>query len=224
MAINASPAQTMVVGSDTVCLEDDRLVIHAAKPMDWPVREFKRVPIYFQNRKYYLRAKIEAESPHAIRYELWPWTDEHGSASTLFIVYDESYVQERDAAWKTERRREFLRLALLPVYPLVGLFWSPLKRRVGLAVGFEPASLTKASVALVFNLSVAQGIFVGWLRGGLVMALFSDGRLLWADWILLALLAPDTVMRYSGLLRSETEYHLGFCEWLWPGRSEQRPG
>src|SRR3989442_11606184 len=44
------------VGSDEVYFEGERVVIHASERMDWPVREFCKVPILFQGRKYYLRS------------------------------------------------------------------------------------------------------------------------------------------------------------------------
>ena len=38
--------------------------------MDWPIREFCRVPIYFGGRKYYVRSRTKAERPYAMVYEL----------------------------------------------------------------------------------------------------------------------------------------------------------
>jgi hypothetical protein len=213
----ASSANPITVGSDKVYLEGERVVIYTANPMHWPVREFSRVPIYFQDRCYYLRSKGKAEPPNAMRFELWPWPVEYSAPSVRTIIYDSAYVAERDVSLRRERRNNILYAVLIAFYPLLGLCWSRFKRSVLSAVGFEPTSLTKASVALVFNVCVAQGILVGWLRSGLCMLLLHNSSALWMDWVLLLLLAADTVVRFDGILKSETEYHLGFCEWLKPG-------
>src|SRR3989442_11557061 len=83
------------IGSDKVWVEPERLIIHAAEPMDLPIREFCRVPLYFQGRKYYLRSKRKVERPHAMSYELWPWPTDLHESSTRQVVYDEAYVVER---------------------------------------------------------------------------------------------------------------------------------
>ena len=41
------PERGWSVWSDSVCLDGDRLIIHATEPMDWPVREMRgaRIPV-----------------------------------------------------------------------------------------------------------------------------------------------------------------------------------
>ena len=66
-------------------------------------------------------------------------------------------------------------------------------------------------IFLTFNFVVADGIFVGWLGGGIL------GVRVW-DWALLFLLGADTVLRYGQSLQLDVEHHWGICEWMWPGR------
>jgi hypothetical protein len=206
------------IGSDKVYLEQGRLIVHAAEAMDWPIREFSRVPIYFQEQKYYVRSKREGERPYRVVYELWPWPEDVHEASTKWVVYDEAYVAERDKAAAKARRKERLYAILLPVYPLLGLFWSGFKNRVLGTLGFEPRSITQASIALTFGIFIAEGIFVGWLAGGILMYLLGRSALRPVDWLLLLVLGADSTMRFGQALKLDVEHFWGFCEWLWPGR------
>jgi uncharacterized RDD family membrane protein YckC len=171
----------MNIGSDEVFFEGECVVIHAAEPMDWPIREFCKVPIWFQGRKYYLRSKRNAEQPGPIVYELWPWPADLHDASPHAVVYDEAYAIERDKAAAKGRRHEWLYLALLPLYPFLGLLWSGFKSRALGPLGFEPTSITKASIVLTFNLFIVEGIFVGWLAGGILT--YFRGGLRFGPWI-----------------------------------------
>lgn len=199
------------IGTDSVSREPERLFIHAAEPMDLPIREFCKVPVYFQGQKYYVRSRQAGERPYKVVYELLPWPPELREASTRQVFYDESYVLERDALAAARRRHERIHLILLPLYPLLGLCWSRFKNRVLVPWGFEPGSITKASVFLTFNAFLVEGIFVGWLGGGIV------GVRIW-DWTLLMLLGADTVLRYGQSLKLDVERHWGICEWMRPGR------
>jgi hypothetical protein len=207
------------IGSDKVCLEQGRLIIHAVEPMDWAIREFSRVPVYFQDQKYYVRSKREGERPYRVVYELWPWPEDVHEASTKWVVYDETYVGERDKAAAKARRKERLYAVLLPVYPLLGLFWSGFKHRVLVPLGFEPRSITQASIALTFGIFLAEGIFVGWLAGGMLMYLLARPALRPVDWLLFLLLGADSTVRFGQSLQLDVQRWWGFCEWLWPGRS-----
>jgi hypothetical protein len=206
------------IGSDQVTVDRERLIIHAAEPMDWPIREFCRVPIYFAGRKYYLRSKRAGERPRQIIYELWPWPAELHESSGRHVIYDEAYVLARDELAAKRRGHERLYLVLLPAYPLLGLCWSRFKNHVLVRLGFEPGSITKASVALTFCLFMVQGIFVGWLAGGMLMYFLGRPGLRLADWALVFVLGADSVMRFSQSLKLDVELHWGFCEWLWPRR------
>ena len=208
----------MNIGSDKVYLEQGRLIIHAVEAMDWPIREFCRVTVYFQEHKYYVRSKREGERPYRVVYDLWPWPEDVHEASAKWLVYDEAYVAERDTAAAKARRKERLYAILLPVYPLSGLFWSGFKNRVLGHLGFEPRSITQASIALTFGIFIAEGIFVGWLAGGILMYLLGRPALRPVDWLLLLVLAADAMMRFGQSLKLDVERSWGFCEWLLPGR------
>jgi hypothetical protein len=207
------------VWSDTVCPDGDRLVVLATEPMDWPMREFCRVPIFFRDRKYYCRAKTKAEPPHSMRYELWPWPADDPETSAQAVFYDEAYVEARNRHARGDRRGHLIHLALLPLYPVLGLCWSGFKEKTLGPVGFEPSSITIASVALLFNLCVLEIIFVRFLFGGLIMWTAGDEGLRWVDWLVFWVCSADCLVRYSGSLCSGSEYHLGFYEWLWPRRA-----
>ncbi len=211
-------ASAVNIGSDKVCLEDGRLVIHAAEAMDWPIREFCRVPVYFQEHKYYVRSKRDGERPYRVIYELWPWPEEVHEAPAKWVVYDEAYVAQRDRAAAAARRKEALYAMLLPVYPLLGLFWSGFKHRVLGPLGFEPRSITQASIVLTFGLFIVEGIFVGWLAGGILMYFVGQSPLRPVDWMLTVVLGTDSVMRFGQTLKLDAEHCWGFCEWLWPQR------
>src|SRR5207245_5020271 len=141
--------------------------------MDWPVREFCKVPILFDGRKYYLRSNRSAKPPRPMIYELWPWPADLHEASPNAVVYDAAYAIERDKAAAKARRLQRLYLALIPLYPFLGLFWSGFKNRVLGPVGFESGSVTKISILLTFNLFIAEGIFVRWLGRDLCTYLLS---------------------------------------------------
>jgi len=43
------------IGPDKVLIAGDRVIIYAAQAMtEWTVREFRRPPIFFRDKKYYL--------------------------------------------------------------------------------------------------------------------------------------------------------------------------
>ncbi len=214
MSHSNPPADGIRVGPDLTRVEGDALVIYAATPMDWPVREFCRVPIFVRGWKYYLRQKSKADPPFAMRYDLCRWPEDLHDESNLPVIYDELYVRQRDLDALAERRANCAYFFLVPFSPVLGLCWSGFKERVLVPLGFAPSTITKASVALTFFLWIGEGIFVGWLRGGLLLAFFSSAFWQLADWILFVLLGADSAIRFSGLLRSETDYQLGFCEWV----------
>ena len=211
------PSQTedsVQIGPDKIQFIGETVVIFAAYEMDWPLREFCRVPIFFRNRKYYLRGKSKPEPPYAVRYELWPWPDQFHEAAHREIIYDEDYVLERDAGAGSEKKNAFIRMLWLPFYPFLGFFWSGFKERVLSRYGFVPTSITGISIALAFNLCICQGIFAGWLHSGLLSLIF--GTPLWLDFVALFVLISDCVMRYDQRLKGETEATYGFLEWI-PG-------
>ncbi len=203
--------------SDEVEFQGERVIVYAARPMDWPVREFAKVPIWFQGRKYFLRTKREGSKPPATIYELCPWPADLHEASVREIVYDEAYVRTRDEAATETSTNIVVHFILLPFYPFLGLFWSGFKQRVLSPIGFEERSITNASLVLTANLCIVQAIFTGWLLGGTFTYLLNR-PLRALDWSILLLLMVDSVARGGQALQSDVERRWGFCEWLWPRR------
>lgn len=185
----------------------------------WPCNHeiSAKVPIYFCEQKYYVRSKRKGERPHQVIYELWPWPEDLHEASPRSVVYNEAYVIERNRAAAIARRHEGLYAVLLPLYPLLGLLWSGFKHRVLVPLGFEPRAITQASIALTFGIFIGEGIFVGWLAGGMLMYLLGRPALRPLDWLLLLVLGADSTMRLGQSLKLDVEHCWGFCEWLWPG-------
>jgi hypothetical protein len=134
--------------------------------------------------------------------------------SNRVVVYSESYVAERDERLRKRNTYEGLNLFLLPFYPFLGLCWSRFKNNTLVRLGFEPRSITSASIWLVFNLLVLEAIFVGWLRTGICVWVFRSISFGSLDWTLMSVMALDTLLRFSQSLDSDTQRHWGFCEWL----------
>lgn len=201
--------------SDEVERAGDVVIIHAANPMDWPVREFCKVPIWFEGRKYFLRTKRDGPTPPGMIYELQLWPENLHEASARGVIYDKDYVAERDRQARTNSRNSWLYLLLLPFYPVLGLFWSGFKRRMLEPIGFEQRSITNASIILTANLCIVQAIFTGWLLGGTLTHLLGQPLRL-MDWAVLLLLAADCLLRIGQALQSDVEDRWGFCEWLRP--------
>jgi hypothetical protein len=214
----ASPAaEIRRLGPDRVHITPEGIVIEAARPMDWSVREFCRIPIFYDRRKYYLRQQSDAPPPFMKRYELGSWPSQWREESSCHVVYDDAYVRERDEAFYEARRHDRSHTLLLPFYPLLGWGWADFKNRTLPQRGFDPRSVTDASVRLGFVLLMGEAVFCGWLNGGLLVWIFKSGVWRPADWVLLAVLILDTVLRYGQSLKLDVERHWGFCEWLWPG-------
>lgn len=200
----------MTIGSDNIHFEQERLYIHAFEPMDWPAREFSRIPVFVQGRKYYVRSVRDGNPPYAMVYELWPWPADLHEESTREVIYDEAYVLERDKLAAKGRGYHRLHVVIAPLYPLLGLCWSRFKYGILVRLGFEPHSITGASIFLIFLLAVMAGVF-GIIGGGLPM------------YFLMVLLGVDSLMRYSQYIEQnvDAEHHWGFYEWLL-GRKRKR--
>jgi hypothetical protein len=201
------------VGPDKVHLIGNEVTVFAMRAMpDWTVREFCQVPIYFQDKKYYLKRKTAGPPPYAFHYQLAPWHSGLGEESNRPISYGEAYVAHREEQFRSERRNDHLYPALLSIYPLLGLCWSRFKERVLGPRGFEPVSITEASILLVFACFMLEGVFVCYFRLGFLALVFSREWLLWVDYSLFALLPVDCIIRYGQVLRGD-ESPQGFLEW-----------
>lgn len=208
----------MRIASDELYFRDGHAFIYAAHPLDWPIREFSRVPILIRGERFYLRSKSPTRSDGRIVYELCPWPENVQGPSPAPVTYDEAYVCERDAAARFSKRTNLLWVILCPLYPMLGLLWSGFKNRHLIPLGFEPGSITHASVVMIFLLVMAEGVFVGWLASGILAFLAGFPRVV--DWMVFLILGSDCVMRFSQSLEFDVQRHLGFVEWLCPRRGQ----
>src|SRR5215469_2176213 len=81
--------RTVKIGPDRVIVTEDLVTIDAKHEMpDWKVRAYKVIPIYFENKKYYLAEKRQGEQPYSVRYLLKPWVDGKIDSAAIFQTYD----------------------------------------------------------------------------------------------------------------------------------------
>ncbi len=203
------------VGPDKVHLIGNEVTVFAMRAIpDWTLREFCRVPIYFQGNKYYLLRKTPGPRPYAMHYQLAPWHPDLGTESGRSIEYNEEYVAQREAQFRSDRREEHMHPALMCLYPLLGICWSRFKVRALGPRGFEPLSITGASVMLLFACWMAESVFVLYFHLGFLALIFSRVWLLWVDRLLFVLLPIDCAIRYGKVLEG-SESPPGFLEWAW---------
>ena len=223
--------RTVQIGPDRVIVTDDLVTIDAKHEMpDWKVRAYKVIPIYFENKKYYLTEKRQGQPPYAIRYLLKPWVDGTDSAA-IFQTYDAEAVVQRDSSRRNEAQGEVVRAFLLLFYPFLGLLWSRTQQRLN-RFGFIPRSITSISIFMVFCLIFAQGVFLVMslqasarsgviVIGGMIRAFAGDhlqigpvGIPLYLFDILASLaMILDVAVRYTKYLQDD-EWTGGFLEWI----------
>ena len=208
-----SGAAGLRVGSDKVSWFGESVIIHAAREMpDWQIREFCKIPIHFDGRKYYLKRKLRLERPYAMSYELEPWPEDLHEESKLEISYDANYVAQRDRLLLTDKGNDLGRAFLLPFFPFLGFLWSGFKDRKLERFGFNPLSMTTASVLLEFALVVIEVIFLFLFHLGFGQVVFSLATS-WLDFAAFVVLLVDMVVRADQVLRG-VELPAGFLEWL----------
>jgi len=207
-----------LVGSDVVRVAEDRLIVFARREMiDWKIRQFCVVPIYFRGHKFHLVGKSPGPAPFAYRYELALWHAGVGNESTLAIHYNEDYVAERDQAANREKRYGHLHPALFVFYPFLGFCWTGFKERVLAAIGFDPVEITEASVMFAFAFFMLEGVFVFYFRAGFLGMLFGRSLLFLLDWLLMFIVPLDCAMRFGRLIFHDS-VPPGFMEWLFRRR------
>jgi len=229
------PPRLIQIGPDQVTMLDQEVVIEAKHEMpDWQVREFKIIPIYFEDRKYFLAEKRQAQPPYAFRYRLKPWPESHVESAPFFHTYDAQAVAERDSTRRSGQQEELVRLALMPLYPFLGFLWSGAQRKL-IRFGFAPRSITGASIFSSFGLLLLQGAFAAVMMnasaragnlmlGGILRAFAGQDHfrigpiaipIALLDSLLLVALLVDVPVRYSNWLREE-DREGGFLEWMVP--------
>jgi hypothetical protein len=208
-----SGAGGLNVGSDRVSWFGELVIIQAAREMpDWQIREFCKIPIYFEGRKYYLKRKLRLERPYAMSYELELWPEDLHEESKLGISYDAEYVAQRDRLVQADKGNDLGRALLLPFFPFLGFLWSHFKDRTLERFGLNPLSMTRASVLLEFALVVYEIIFLFIFHFGFAQVVFGLSTS-WLDCALLVILLLDLVVRADQVLRG-VEQPAGFLEWL----------
>ena len=181
------------------------------------MREFRRMPIFVGESKFFLCQKLPGQGPFAMRYvlERWPADELIDTASSAFS-YDEEFVRERDAEHGRNARADQIGRLLLFVYPLLGFLWSGTKKKL-IPFGLVPRSITAASLFAGLCLLILQGTFIR-LRLGFLTILFGQMQrlelgLLAADYALLGLMLVDLVLRFDQHLKDK-EHPWGFGEWM----------
>jgi hypothetical protein len=227
-------SETIKVGPDLVTVTDREVIIDATHEMpDWQVRGFTRAPIYFRDKKYFLRQQEAGQRPYAVRYILDPWPEGYTQAVRSFFTYDEEAVAQREAGVKSGHIDDIGRAVLIIFYPLLGMLWSGTKEKL-VRFGFVPRTITGVSIFVSFGLFLLQGVFAKLqimtsLRtgkiviGGMIRAFYGedylnlglfDVRVLWLDVVVLVVVFLDVLIRYSQHLRGDEESPWGFAEWL----------
>jgi hypothetical protein len=234
--------ETIKVGPDQVTIGGDKVTIDARHIFaDWQVREYSRIPIYFQEKKYFLRQKSPGQKPFAMRYvlELWP-ADSSATTSRVMLEYSEQVVAEREAAIRGGHYEDVGKAALLLVFPFLGMLWSGTKLKLA-RFGIISRTVTGISIMITFGLIMLDGVFakmlmMGGIRsgkavvGGIIRTFAGKDyfdiaglpvRIVWLDCALFVILVADLLIRYSQHLRDE-EPNFGFLEWAFRSRTKLR--
>jgi hypothetical protein len=231
--VEAKTERTIKVGPDEVLVTDKELTIDARHTFhDWDVREINQVPVYFEDKKYYLVEKRKAEPPFAVRFILLPWPEDLTTCAKGFHTYDAEAVAAREGQHRGSQCDDLVRAFLMPLYPILGFLWSGTQRRLT-RFGFAPHSLSGVSIFTSFCFLFAQGVFAVVLintslrsgkiaLGGFIRAMAPGDSIhigpisipvMLLDIALGVALLADVAMRYTEYLR-EDEWSGGFLEWL----------
>jgi hypothetical protein len=229
----AMSERTLAVGPDRVIVTAERVLIQAKHEMpEWEVYELFPVPIYFEDKKYYLVETRPMQGPHTICYVLRRWPEKKTTTATNFHVYDANSVAEREANLRNDHLETLVRACLIPLFPLLGFVWSGAQRRLG-RFCFAPRTITGISIFTSFCLFFGQGVFSiimlngslrsgqlmlgGFLRAATMRSHFQIGAfalpVAWVDYGLLVIFLVDAAMRYTFYLR-EDQWYGGMLEWL----------
>ncbi len=237
-----SQPRVYAVGPDRVTIGQCEAVIEARHPLpDWDVREINHVPVYLEDKKYYLLEKRKADEPYAVKYMLKRWPQYQATNATGFLTYDAEVVRVRDEHRRTNHADDLGRAFLMPFYPVLGWLWSGMQNRL-VRFGFVPHVITGFSIFVTFSLVFGQAVFAlillnSSLRTGTVMiggffrALGNSDHFMLGpvpvpltllDLMLLVSCAVDTVVRYARYMRDD-QWAGGFLEWVVPRRRAGSP-
>lgn len=207
------PRDDQAIGPDRVIRLPDGAIIYAAREMpDWQIREFCKIPILFEGRKFYLLQKHRTDPPYALAYELSAWPDDLHEESPVKITYDEGYVARREQEARQDSRDELVRFCLLPFYPFLGYLWSRFKDDSLERFGFQPRPITAASITFSLGVILLEGIFLGFVDAGWLASSISP-RFQVVDFALFGVLLVDSGIRMPQLFGG-VESPDGLLEWL----------
>jgi len=232
--VEASP-QVIRIGSDRVTITDNEVVIEAKhETEDWTVRTNNAPAVYFQEKKYILVEKGQAQPPYKIRYVLQPWPAGKIPNPKLFLTYGKDTVADRDSSRRGEILNSLVWVCLLPLYPFLGMLWSGAQQRLN-RFGYVPRTITGLSIFTSFGILLVQGVFIvvtinasvrsqKLMVGGMFRAMTTQDALHLGPvsipfYVFDALLAlaclADVCVRYTRYLR-EDQWTGGFLQWLMP--------
>jgi len=234
-AISEEKQNIIRIGTDRVTLNENEVVIEAKhETADWEIRTNNTPAVYFRDQKYFLAEKTAAAPPFKIRYVLKPWPAGKIQNPRVSFDYGKDSVADRDSARRGEAFDEFVGFCLLPLYPVLGLFWSGMQEWLR-RFGFIPRTITGLSIFTTFAVILMEGVFVAvtinaslrsghLMVGGIIRALMSHdvlhlGPVSIPVYVFDGLLALSCVMdiciRYTRYLR-EDQWSAGFLQWLLP--------
>jgi hypothetical protein len=223
----------LMIGPDQITVGSDQLVIEAKNPMpDWEVREFSILPIYFEQKRYYLAQQHKAEPPFSVCYLLKAWPENGMDDTRFFHDYSLDAVLQREEARRRRQVNEIGFALLTPFYPLLGLLWSGVQQRL-VRFGLVPHTLTGVSIFTASALLLVQGVFSIILLyalvrsgqlvvGGFLTAMIPAEAIALGplripvpllDRLLVFSFLIDTIVRYSIYLRDD-QWYGGFLEWI----------
>jgi len=231
----AANQQAIRIGPDRVTITDTEVVIEAKHETDdWVVRTNNAPAIHFQEKKYILVEKGQAQPPYKIRYVLQPWPAGKIPNPKLFLTYGEDAVAERDSSRRGEILNSIVWVCLLPFFPFLGMLWSGTQQRLN-RFGYIPRTITGFSIFTSFGMLLVQGVFIvvtinasvrtqKLMVGGIFRAMMNQDALHLGPvsiplYVLDSLLGlaclADLCVRYTRYLR-EDQWTGGFLQWLVP--------
>jgi hypothetical protein len=208
----------LVGETDTLTADGDRVVIVSPRAMpDWQIVRYCPIAVHLEGRRYRLVEALPA--PPGFRYVLEPWPVFVGDYPTREILYDDDYVEEREARAAFARKWRWLSWALYPAALLAGFLPRPTKARLHERWGVEPVTATRRSILIesaafgvllvLVLVHVATGL--DWLRMSAPEG--ADPASVVRDVVLVAVVGTDLAMRGSLMFEESSEAY-GFCEWL----------
>ena len=213
------------LGSDQILARGSRVIVFSRADMEgWEVRAFRRATILFRGERYFVAAKERRAGGFRYVLERRPAEadDDLGGA---VIEYGAPFVAERDAARTARVAATGVQVFLLPIYPLIGLLPSAVKRRLADRFGVSEERATAMSLWLELMTMFALGalLSIKSVAGVYGQGLGVRGGIPWLEdlggfaAIALALIAPDLLVRYSRILAEDPRAY-GFWEWLFRWR------